>query len=275
MNISAADVLVSALLICSMTALGLELTVDGLRRALVRPAALVWGLLANVVLLPLVAWGLGLAVGASPALLAALILCAACPGGGTGALLVRLSKSDAPFGAALMLMLCLVSTVTSPWTAALLVPGSVDRLTLALNMLNTLLIFQFLPMLLAATLRHVRPALAISLQPHVSRLGLVLLLVLVVVLMWREHAVVLAHGWIGIGSTLAVVTSSAGFALAVPRSATGAMAMVSVVRNLSAALMLSAVCLRDPSVTTGVLVYGMMMYLVALGLITPLRRLAP
>ena len=66
-----------------MMAMGLALTLQDLRRVLIRPRAIVAGLSAQLLLLPAITIGLGFLFSSPPVIAAGAIILAACPGGVT------------------------------------------------------------------------------------------------------------------------------------------------------------------------------------------------
>ena len=66
-----------------MLGMGLGLTLDDFKRVLVEPKAVIVGLIAQLILLPMVGWGLAMVFPLSPELAVGVMLLAACPGGPT------------------------------------------------------------------------------------------------------------------------------------------------------------------------------------------------
>ena len=72
-----------AALFLIMVGMGLTLTPKDFREVLVAPRATVYGLVAQIILLPLVGVGLAMSLDLAPALAVGLVIIAACPGGKT------------------------------------------------------------------------------------------------------------------------------------------------------------------------------------------------
>lgn len=66
-----------------MVGMGMTLTPKDFREVAIAPRGTFFGLLAQILLLPLIALGVALALDLSPALAVGLIVIAACPGGTT------------------------------------------------------------------------------------------------------------------------------------------------------------------------------------------------
>jgi BASS family bile acid:Na+ symporter len=97
-----------------MFSLGLSLRLHDFRRAFSRPLALLLGLLAQVVLLPLTAFLIakGLALSAEAAV--GLMILAACPGGVTAGMVTYLARGDTALSISLSAITSLLTFVTVP-----------------------------------------------------------------------------------------------------------------------------------------------------------------
>ncbi len=97
-----------------MFALGLKLTLDDFRRVFERPSAVALGLLAQVVLLPLTAFGLIRLFGLEASAAVGLMILAACPGGVTAAMITDLARGDTCLSLSLTAITSLLSFATVP-----------------------------------------------------------------------------------------------------------------------------------------------------------------
>ena len=77
-----------------MFALGLELTILDFKRVVKQPQAFIVGAIGQILLLPLVAFGLLSVWQLDPALAVGVMIIAACPGGVTSNLLTYLAQGD-------------------------------------------------------------------------------------------------------------------------------------------------------------------------------------
>ncbi len=97
-----------------MLGLGLSLTVDDFRRIGRHPRAVVIALTCQLLLLPLVAFGLVLAFDLSPVLAVGMMLLAASPGGTTANLFSHLFRGDVALNITLTAVNSVVAVVTLP-----------------------------------------------------------------------------------------------------------------------------------------------------------------
>ena len=103
-----------AALFLIMVGMGLTLTPKDFREVLIAPRATVYGLVAQIVLLPLVGVGLAMTLDLSPALAVGLVIIAACPGGTTSNLFAFLGRGDVALSIVLTVAASLVTVVTLP-----------------------------------------------------------------------------------------------------------------------------------------------------------------
>ncbi len=97
-----------------MFALGLKLSVADFRRVLTYPVAVALGLIAQVLLLPLTAFGIAVLFDLAPEIAVGLMILAACPGGVTAAMITDLSRGDTCLSITLTACTSLLSFITVP-----------------------------------------------------------------------------------------------------------------------------------------------------------------
>jgi BASS family bile acid:Na+ symporter len=97
-----------------MFSLGLKLSVADFRRVLNYPVAVGLGLVAQVLLLPLTAFGIARLFNLEPQTAVGLMILAACPGGVTAAMITELSRGDTCLSITLTACTSLLSFLTVP-----------------------------------------------------------------------------------------------------------------------------------------------------------------
>lgn len=97
-----------------MFSLGLSLRLADFRRAFARPQALLLGLLAQVVLLPLTAYLIATTLKLTPEGAVGLMVLAACPGGVTAGIVTYLARGDTALSISLSAITSLFSFMTVP-----------------------------------------------------------------------------------------------------------------------------------------------------------------
>lgn len=110
-------VVLPASLFIIMIGMGLSLTVEDFRRVVRFPKAVAIGLINQLLLLPVIGWGLCYVFGLPPMLAVGLLLLSACPGGATSNLISYVAKGDI----ALSVTLTAISSTLTIFTIPLIV----------------------------------------------------------------------------------------------------------------------------------------------------------
>jgi BASS family bile acid:Na+ symporter len=105
-----------------MLGMGMSLTPADFKRVVLFPKAISVGLLNQVILLPVIAFGITLLFPLAPELAVGIMILAVCPGGATSNLIAHLCKADVALSITLTAITSLITVVTIP----LLVNFSLD-----------------------------------------------------------------------------------------------------------------------------------------------------
>jgi predicted Na+-dependent transporter len=241
--------------ITTMLAMGLSLTVAQILAPLRSVRLVALALVANFVLVPLLAFGLTHVIPLSEPLKIGLILIGAAAGAPFLPKLAQFAHGNVAFAVGLMVLLMVASILYLPIVMPLLLPGvRVDSLSIAVSLLVTML----LPLGIALAVRARYPEPAGQLQPLMAQASNVaLLLVLVISLLANFRELI---GVIGMGGILAVVILLAGgvvigAVLGGPgRDTRTVLGLGTGTRNISAALLVATQSFTDPQVLAMVLV---------------------
>lgn len=109
---------IPAIVIFLMTLVGVRLTPDDFRRVLQRPGLFGRALVAQILLLPLLAGGVGWLVGVKPVALVALLLIAACPAGILSNVYTLLARGNGALSVTLTAVGTVLSVATVPLVMA-------------------------------------------------------------------------------------------------------------------------------------------------------------
>jgi len=268
-----ATVLVVLLLVSGMLAMGTSTSLRELGALVRRPAPLATAVLVNLAAIPAAAFVLLRSLDLDPTTSLALMVVAAAPGGGTGALLSLHVRGDRAHAVALQVILAITSLVSAPlWLH--LYAGSDDTAIRLGPLVAALVVFQWLPLAAGLALSSRRPGRAAGLHPRARRFADLMLAALIVVLVITSGADLDENGTdalIGIGVVLGLTLLGGAASLGAP-AVRRATAMTTLVRNLSLAL--AAVTFVDESDAAALLVltYGLAMYLLAVAWVAVVRR---
>jgi BASS family bile acid:Na+ symporter len=188
------DVFLPAALFVIMLGLGLSLTLADFRRVLTSPRAVIVGAVAQLILLPLLGFGLAAwLLPHQPALAIGLILLAMCPGGSTANLFTHIGGGDT----ALCLTLTAISSLVKVFTIPLVVNYALvlyqigGDTPLQLNVLDSIakiVVITILPAALGMIIRRLRPALADRAERPVKVASAVFLVLVIAGTLYRERA---------------------------------------------------------------------------------------
>ncbi|MBW6439207.1 hypothetical protein KZ829_36335 [Actinoplanes hulinensis] len=267
---------VAALLVASMLAVGTTATIDEFRALARRRGLVMLTVATNTIVLPGLAVGLVGATGLAPEVSLGVVLAAAAPGGGTGALLTLHARGDLAVSTGLQVLLGPLGLLAVPvWAAAAgqnVVPaGDAGLLVVAGGLLG-----QVVPLAVGMWLRRSRPRIAEWVHPVARRAADVLLAGLVLYFLITGVGRLPQVGGAGVVVIAVLVAVSVTPVLlpwlgSVPQRR--AVAMTTGVRNLTLGLFFAAVA--SPTVALTVLTYGLLMYGMCVPVALALARSKP
>lgn len=251
---------IQSMVVAMMLAMGMELAPRDLRAGLARRGAVALAIAVNVVLFPVLAFALARLVGLGHGATMGLVVCAAAPAGPVGALFVRNARGDLGLAIALQALLAAIGLVSAPAAVELLDPRRGGPSIFG-GMALALLFFQVTPLVVGMGLRGAAPGVAARLAAPTRALANVLLLGIIVGLLVTRGALLAEAGLnlhlASVGLVAAPLVVAAG-----GDGARVTVAMVTAVRNLSIALLLSVAFFDDPAVDAAILVWGLYMMVV-------------
>lgn len=191
MGVTTAILLPFALFVI-MFSLGLGLGLSDFRRIAQQPRDFLVGLVAQVVLLPAVAFVIAVVWAPAPALAVGLMIIAAAPGGVTSNLLTRYAGGDVALSVTLTAVTSLAAMVTVPLVVVLSLGhfaggGATDGMSMTGIALRMFAIVA-LPVALGMAVRAYRPGLAARWEPAAGRVSAVLFAIVLAAAIWVERA---------------------------------------------------------------------------------------
>lgn len=254
----------------TMFAAGLKATVPALRGVFVDLPLLLLALIANMVVIPLLGWGIGALFALPPPSFVALILIASSPGGPFGAKLATIQRGDVVAGAAMQVLLASIGSLTfAPTANAILTAADIGtKVTLDVGALvRTVAILQLVPFAIGLLLRRYAEPTAQSWQPTGAAVSnITFLIVLVGMLLGSWHDVVDLFGSLALlaGFLLAAFAFAVGTLLATgPMTRRTTMGGISAVRNVGPALAAIGLAFADQPAILGALAAILLSGLVA------------
>jgi BASS family bile acid:Na+ symporter len=258
-----------------MLGMGLGLELDDFRRILVEPKAVILGLVAQLVMLPLVGFTLAELFPLSPELAVGVIILAACPGGPTSNLITYLAKGDVALSISLTAISSLITVLTIPLVVNLAMQTFLgEGTTLQLPVLTTVLqiaVITLIPVSLGMVLHGRTPGIASRIEKWVKWLSLFFLGVIIAGLLIRERANV-GNFFVQVGEVtlaLMVLTMALGYGVAVlaklDHSRATAITVEVGIQNgtLAIAIASAPTFLNNPEMAIPAAIYSLLMFAVS------------
>jgi BASS family bile acid:Na+ symporter len=245
--------------ITSMLAMGLSLTVSMIAAPLRNARLMILALVANFILVPLIAYLILLVIPLEQGLAIGLIILATAAGAPFLPKLVQAAKGNTAFSVGLMVLLMVVTIIYVPFVLPLLLQGvQVNPLEIA----KSLVILMLIPLAIGLVIKARYETIAESLFPHmnhVSSLALVLLLVSGLVLNFSAIVGVIGTGAILAIAIFLVVTVVVGYILGGSEKSTkSVLGLGTAQRNISAAFLIAVQNFPgDPNVLVMMIVAGL------------------
>ncbi|KAA1175755.1 bile acid:sodium symporter family protein [Marinobacter salinexigens] len=268
-----------------MVGIGLTLTVRDFGQVTLNPKGMVVGTVAQILLMPLVAFALAAVLGLAPALAVGLVIIAACPGGTTSNLFVMLSRGHIALSILLTVSASLITIVTLPFfTNYALEMYYGEGASIALPVGKTiamLVVIVLLPVAIGMLIRTRAPELAQKGEGIVSIFGGLVLLLLIIALLWgsRERLPELMSQAGPAAFLLNLVGVCIGLAssrlLGLSQRESLAVAVELGIKNGTIAMMVTLTLLESSEMSIPAVAYSVMMYAFGALLIFMGRRLVP
>jgi BASS family bile acid:Na+ symporter len=269
-----------------MFGLGLSLTVADFARVARRPRAVAAALGAQLVLLPLVCFGLVVLVGLDPVLAVGMMLLAASPGGTTANLFSHLFRGDVALNITLTAVNSVVAVITLPLMVNLSLAWfqpAIDAGAVGLDLGKSAQVFAvvLVPVAVGMLVRRARPTFAARADRPVRILSAVVLAAVIVgaILAERENMIgyVVDVGVVTI--VFCVISLAVGYLLPrllrVGHPQAVASAFEVGIHNSTIAITIALSVLGEERLAVPAAVYGVLMFPLAVGAGVLLRRLGP
>lgn len=239
-----------------------------------RPGATVAGLLAQLLLLPMLAWLLIILFQLDGALAMALVLIAAAPGGATSNLFSHLARADVALSVALTAIMSLLAPLWMPWAVQLqlgwLGSSALFRLSWQQSALQLLLVTA-LPLMLGMLWRHLCRQWIIRHETRLKKFALLVLLIMIGTLVAANAAALSAGMTLQAASLvmlLAVMALLAGYLLArlcrLGQAQARTLSFETGVQNAGVAMLVAFAQLQQAEAGLIALLYGLLMNIPAL-----------
>jgi BASS family bile acid:Na+ symporter len=264
-----------------MFGMGLSLTRDDFRALFKLPKPIFVGLFGQLLLLPVIAYGVAITFDLPENVAIGLMILAACPGGTASNVISHLARANL----ALSVSLTAVTTVVCVFSTPLIIRFAVERFgespAQSFSLLTTtigLIFITLLPVLLGIWLRHNYSALAIRVEPIFRKLAALFLIAMIVAVSIQEsETIVESFSHVFAASiSLNLIAISTGvvlglvFKLVARDSVT--LGIEVGIQNAAMSILIAITFLNRPDYAIAAGVYGITMYIGAGILVVMAKR---
>ncbi len=260
-----------------MLGMGLSLTLDDYKGVLIYPKAVVIGLVSQLVMLPIVGFGIASMFPLNPELAVGVMILVACPGGATSNMITFLAEGDV----ALSVTLTAISSLITVFTIPLVVNFAMQTFlgagtTLQLPVLNTVVqiaVMTLLPLAIGMVVNGYAPGIAAKANKPIKWLSLFFLSVVITGIVFQERdnflPSVMAVGWVTL--VLNMATMTLGFAIAtlakLGEKRARAITVEVGIQNgtLAIAIASSPTLLNNPTMAVPAAIYSLLMFVTGIG----------
>ncbi|WP_159819989.1 bile acid:sodium symporter family protein [Colwellia sp. 20A7] len=179
-----------------MMGMGLSLVPNDFKRVLKYPKAVSVGLLNQLILLPLIGFGLANIMPLEPEYAVGVMLLVLCPGGTTSNMFTHLAKGDVALSVTMTAVASLITVFTIPVVLNLSLQhfmgeGNEFQLPMMATMIS-LMKLTIVPIIIGMLIKAFAPKFADSSQIHVSRFGVLFLTLLVMFLTYIQQDIIVS-----------------------------------------------------------------------------------
>ena len=251
--------------ISSMLAMGFSLTVPAIIAPLKNIRLVLFALGVNFVAVPIVAWGVGEAIGLDQDIFTGLIILATAAGAPFLPKLAGAAKGDTAFSVGLMVLLMVTTIIYMPIVLPLLLSGvTINPWDIA----KSLIVLMLLPLAVGLFMKARWSSIADGLQPHMAQASSVALLILLVggiILQWSDIVGLIGTGgFIALGLFFLISLVIGYFAGGSDPKMRSVMGLGTAQRNVAAAMVVGVQNFTDSPDVTSTIIVGALVGLVIL-----------
>ena len=185
-------IILAVSLIIIMWGMGLSLVIDDFKRILKYPKAIAVGLSNQLILLPLIGFGLASTFTLSPEIAVGVMILAACPGGPTSNLIAHLAKGDTALSVSLTALSSIISIISIPFVinyalVSFLQEGQIIQLDISKTILQIFVIV-LIPVGIGMLIKNKSPKFANKMEKPVRIASAVVLGLVIVGIILKERA---------------------------------------------------------------------------------------
>ncbi|MFT4738042.1 MAG: BASS family bile acid:Na+ symporter [Cyclobacteriaceae bacterium] len=271
-------------LIIIMFGMGLSLTIADFQRIVKYPKAVLTGTVNQLILLPLIGFGLASIFDLRPEVAVGIMILVACPGGPTSNLITHLAKGDTALSVTLTAVSSVVTIITIPliiqFSMNRFMGDSTDVIVDAPQIMLQLVVITLIPISIGMMIKRKAPLFAQRMDRPVKIASAFVFVLVLVGLIVKEYANLLPYflqaGWITL--TLNVLTMTLGYVVArlmsLPFRQRISISIESGIQNGTLAIAIATVSLGNSELAIAAAVYSLLMFVTSIFVILFATRTA-
>jgi len=264
-------IILAASLFIIMLGMGLSLVTDDFKRVLLYPKAVIVGLVSQLILLPLIGFGIASIFDLRPEIAVGIMILAACPGGPTSNLIAHMAKANTALSVTLTAFSSLITILTIPFIVNIALEQFMDKSeVIKLDVVETILQVMFIiiiPILIGMMIRKYKTAFALKMEKPVRIASGVVILLVIVGLCIKEKDNMIPYlqeaGLIAL--VLNVVTMFVGYRVAkmfnLNDKSAVSISIESGIQNGTLAITIAVVLLNNSEFAIAPAVYSLLMFI--------------
>ncbi|MEN8227818.1 MAG: bile acid:sodium symporter family protein [Bacteroidota bacterium] len=260
----------AASLIIIMLGMGLSLVLDDFKRIFVYPKAIFLGLVNQLIILPLIGFGIVMLFPLSPEIAIGIMILAACPGGPTSNLITHLAKGDTALSVSLTALSSFITILTIPFIVNFALVHFLDAgQMIRLNVLETIIqifIIIIIPIGIGMLIRRYREGFALRMANPVRKASAVVIALVIIGIVIKEKENIISYfqqaGIVAL--TLNVATMLVGYysarLLKIKDKQALSIAIESGIQNGTLAISIAVVLLGSTELAIAPAIYSLLMF---------------
>ena len=208
----ASTIVLASSLIIIMLGMGLSLVIDDFKRIIVYPKAILVGLVNQLILLPLIGFGIVLVFPLAPEIAIGIMILAACPGGPTSNLIAHLAKGDTALSVTLTALSSFITILSIPFIVNFALEHFLDKSEMirldVMDSIKNIFVIIIIPIIIGMLIRKYAPGFSKKMERPVRiASAFVLALVIIGIVLKEKENFVSYFQQAGIVALLLNVTS--------------------------------------------------------------------
>lgn len=267
-NISTIILAVSLIII--MLGMGLSLVLEDFKRIFIYPKAILIGLVNQIIILPIIGFGLASLFPLRPEIAIGIMILAACPGGPTSNLISHLAKGNIALSVTLTALSSFITILTIPFIINFalehfLEKGQIIHLDIPKTIIQ-ILVITIIPIIIGMTIRKHREAFALKMAKPVRKASAIVIALVIVGLVFKEKDNFISYlqqaGIVAL--SLNIITMVVGYLSAklfrIDRQSAVSISIESGIQNGTLAISIAIVLLENTSYAIAPAVYSLLMF---------------